>query len=167
MKNRLFKFKVGLAILGLFTVMITWLVITQAGNNKQDIATYNSANTIAMKLQTYTDSNFQAPNSLADAGIFSVPPTITYTKLSFYEYRFCVYYKSNSDNYSAASVEQSILSHAVGSSNQSYQNSSPNNSTSQYLLIDPTHHKGNNCQTIEMPQPSNLFFNQAQNYSTN
>ena len=147
MHSSLTKYKIGLGVIGLFTVVITIWAVTQASATKQDNNTYNSANNISGKLYNYTDVHDIAPYSLASIGIYNPPSTITYSRLSNRSYRFCVNYKTSSTDFSVSSTESNLLTSNVGDSN-SYDSS--NYSNNSYLYIDTNHHKGNNCQVVDL-----------------
>jgi len=148
MRQSLTKYKIGLGIVGLFTVVITIWALAQAGATKQDNNTYSTANNIASKLNTYTDTNDTAPYSLTYIGVYNPPSTISYTRLSNSSYRFCIDYKTTSSDFSASSAESDLLTSSVSDSNSS--NNSLNYGANGFLYIDTSHHKGNNCQVVKL-----------------
>jgi hypothetical protein len=135
MKKPLLAYKIILSVIGVFSLGILFYVVSQAGLNKTDTNTYSRATDIAGNLQSFTDSRGYAPGSLSAANIRNVPASITYTKLSENSYQF-------------------ILTQSVGSDSSSSQNAA----TDGFLVIDPTHHKGNNCQTVKLNTPSNSYY---------
>jgi hypothetical protein len=141
--KRLLVYKVILSIIAIFTFGVVLYVVSQAGVNKADSQTYNRANDIATSLQNFTDNNGYAPGSLSAAGIKNVPSSVTYNKLSESSYRFCVDYKAASSDFSATTVESDIITQS-GSSNSDDQNYG----SQGFLFVNPTHPKGNNCQTV-------------------
>lgn len=155
MSQPITKYKIGLAVVGLFTVAITIWALAQAGATKQDNNTYNTANNIANKLNSYTESNDTAPYSLSYAGVNNPPSTITYTRLSDSSYRFCIYYKTASSNFDASSAESDLFTSSVSDSN-SY-SGSLDYGANGYLFIDTSHHKGNNCQVVNLYTDSTNF----------
>jgi hypothetical protein len=142
------KYRIGLGVIGLFTIIIAVWALVLAGPTKQDSSTYNAANNIANNINNYTGNNGIAPYSLSDTGSYNVPATITYDRLSDYSYRFCVNYKTTSSDFSASAVESDLITSSV---NNSTTNDNPvNYSSDGYLYIDTSHHKGNNCQVINL-----------------
>ncbi len=148
MKNNLLPYKIGLAVIGLFVLGLTIFVIMQANSTKQDAQTDKKANEIANKLNSYINTHQQVPDSLAGAGIKDVPSTITYQKLgTANDYKFCVTYKNKSSGFDATSA---VFGAASGTSVDTSSDTSDYSSYTKYsLYIDPTHHKGANCQTIK------------------
>ncbi|HSW80055.1 MAG TPA: hypothetical protein VLG47_04740 [Candidatus Saccharimonadales bacterium] len=146
MNKNLFWYKVGLAVIGIFVVGVAIFVMMQAGNTKKDADTDKAANKIADKLNSYIENNQTIPDTLRTAGVADVPATITYTKLGSSSYKFCVTYKANSSGFDATSaVLDATSGYPAGESSDSL-----NQSYTKYsLYIDPTHHKGENCQTIK------------------
>lgn len=144
------KYKIGLAVIGAFTLVIVAVVIAQASATKQDSATYTSATKIADSLNNYVNQNQTIPDSLSSAGVPIVPPAVTYHKLSVSSYRFCVAYKATSSGFNAASVESNLIAGGALSS------SAPSADTTS-LYIDSSHHKGQNCQTIKPDTTSGVY----------
>lgn len=143
MQKALLKYKIGLAAIGFFVLVLFVIVLVQASGAKQDNETYDKAQKIATKLDTYTLSN-PLPASFKEAGITDVPDTVTYERLSDTKYKFCVRYNSDSSGFSASEVSTGLL---TGSVSDPYK--ADDTSESSYLYVDYTHHKGNNCQTIK------------------
>lgn len=143
----LLKYKIGLAVLLVFAVGITVLVLIQASATKQDTKTYNSANTIANELNNYIDTNNTIPSSLGQAGIKNVPSTISYVVLSSTSYKFCATYKGSSSGFDAAGTVTDLMTGSLSSDSSSSDTYGGNTD----LYINPTYHKGANCQTI-VPQ---------------
>jgi hypothetical protein len=144
MQKSINRYKIGLAVIAVFTLGLAIYVAVQAGSAKQDNETYKAANEIATKLNDYT--LYKAPpESLSAAGIRDVPETVKYTKVSNDKYKFCVTYKADSSGFDAANVQTDLLTAAYGdpyaSSQSTYEQS--------YLVLDTNHHKGENCQTIK------------------
>ncbi|HVA10832.1 MAG TPA: hypothetical protein VNG32_01540 [Candidatus Dormibacteraeota bacterium] len=151
MQRSLTKYRIGLGVIGLFTLVILVVVLMQASGMRQDQKTQNAANNIATQLNNYTGfgQTGPVPYTLSEAGITNVPSTISYTRTSRYSYRFCVTYKSTSTDFNASSLAQNVVARGMGagssySANQYYQGSN----SSSYLYINPIHHKGINCQYI-------------------
>lgn len=144
MKNSLNKYKIGLLVVGVFTLGMAGYVMIQAGAAKEDNETYKKATKIADKLNDYTLRK-SPPASLQAAGIQDVPDSVSYTRLSSTRYKFCVTYKADSSGFDASSVENQLLSSAYGTdSSYNY-----DDYESSYLYLDYTHHKGENCKTIK------------------
>ncbi len=55
MKTALLKYKIGLQIIFVFSVIMVRFVVVQASGTKQDTKTNNAANDIADKLNTYVE----------------------------------------------------------------------------------------------------------------
>lgn len=66
----------------------------QAGLKRQDLRTQTVAYDIENKLANYIEAKQRVPATLAEAGVKSVPPTISYSKLGRGTYRFCATYRS-------------------------------------------------------------------------
>jgi hypothetical protein len=152
MQRSLNKYRFGLAIIALFTVVILVVVVMQASATRTDQQTENTANNIATTLNTYVSysSSGFAPDSLSQAGVSNVPDTIRYTKTSNYSYQFCMTYKQASTDFSASGVADDIMTRGFGGgmgggfNNQNSFNNLPD------LEINPIHHKGINCQTVSL-----------------
>jgi type II secretory pathway pseudopilin PulG len=146
MRRALTKYKIGLAVLGIFAIGLFIFLLSQASATKQDNNSYDKANAISTKLDDYINTNQNIPDSLSKAGITDVPDTITYKKTSNSAYMFCVNYKTKSTAISSGSFSSEILaaeeSSAIGSS------STTDNTV---LFINPSHPKGNQCQTVNPP----------------
>jgi hypothetical protein len=157
------KYMLGLLALGVFTLILLVMVLSQAGATKQDNTTYNKATDIANKLNSYVDTNLTLPSSLSEAGINNVPSTITYTKINYTKYRFCVEYKTKSDNFDPYSAESQLLTASGygGNVNQ------VGGSSSFDLYIDSSHNKGENCQTIDAQLSQNTPINNNNNSNNN
>ncbi len=160
-QKSLIKYKIGLLVLGIFSVILLLLVLPQAAATKQDNDTYTKATNIADKLNTYVDIQQTIPASLASLAINNVPTTVSYHKLSDSSYRFCVTYKTKSIDFSPSSTESQLLSAAAGSaiSGSSFSSFSSDNSA---LYLDSNHKKGPNCQTVNAQGLVNANRNSSQ-----
>jgi hypothetical protein len=143
MKDKLFAYKIGLAIVGLFTIVVFLFVLLQAGNAKKDADLTKRANEIANKLNEHMYSASDLPNSLEEAGVKDVPSSITYKKISNETYTFCVDYKSKSSGFDPSNALSSVVSGYYGGGYNSYSDEQ----TSLYIL--PDHKEGKNCQTVK------------------
>jgi hypothetical protein len=143
MKTNLKKYKIGLLVLLVLTIGLAGLVIVQAGGTKQDAKTDTAANNIADTLNNYVDTNQIVPTSLSEAGVSTVPSSISYQKLSDSSYKFCITYKSNSSGFDASGAVSNVV---TGGTIFNTPLQPADNST---LIIDTTHHKGANCQTVQ------------------
>jgi hypothetical protein len=143
-KNPLAKFKIGLAVLLVFSIVLLIIVVAEASSTKQDTETYNKATNIADSINSYIDANDVIPSSLSAASIYNVPSSVTYDQLSSTQYRFCVDYKTTSSNFSASNVETDLVTSALPQDNGADSTYSDNS----YLYLNPSHHKGENCTTI-------------------
>jgi type II secretory pathway pseudopilin PulG len=149
MHNSLRKYQIGLAIIGVFTLVLIVIVLVQASATKQDTKTTRVANDIATKLEAYISDKQAIPSSLSAIDVSDVPTTISYQKLSSSSYKFCLTYKSASSGFDAASAVSEVASGSYGGSYSSLSDSSASSSDTSYLSIPDTHHKGQNCQTIK------------------
>jgi type II secretory pathway pseudopilin PulG len=153
MHNSLAKYRIGLGIIGLFTLAILVIVLLQSSATRADQQTENTANSIATKLNDYIDSGYAgtAPRSLAQAGIANVPSTISYLRTSNYSYYFCAKYQATNISFSSSDVAQNIVARGFGGGTGAggINNQNAYNGLSD-LEINPEHHKGWNCQTVEL-----------------
>jgi type II secretory pathway pseudopilin PulG len=134
------RYKLGLAVLGIFTLVLAVIVLLQAASVKQDQTLAAKATSIATKLNAYVAKQQKLPASLAVAGISGVPPAISYHKDSATSYRFCATYKTDSSDFSATA--SSLTDGLTGSA------ASGSSTTGTQLDIPGTHHSGANCQTV-------------------
>jgi len=158
MKATLLRYKIGLAVIGLFSLVMVVVVVSQASATKQDTETYHKASAIADKLQAYTDSKGEVPASLAAVDIADVPSTVSYHKLSDSSYRFCVTYKATSSSFDATTAVNDTISGYYGTQGSTSENFSGFNGSGSdnYLYVSSSHHKGANCQTIKVDTYSNF-----------
>ena len=143
MNSALNKYKIGLAVIGAFSLILFGLVIMQASGTKQDNETYEKANKIADELDSYVLRR-GVPESLEDAGISNVPDEVSYEKISDTKYKFCVTYKTKSSSFNGDSLFWSVSSGSAQSDYEEYEDEE-----SYYLYLSPTHDKGENCQTVK------------------
>lgn len=166
--NKMFKYYVGLGVLGIFTIVILGITITKGVTAKQDNMTKKRSREIAKDLNTYVTKNKKIPESFDEAGIKDVPNTITYKKDSDTEYTFCATYK---EAYSYGSSDPtSLLSGASLRRSSSYEDdsryeSSASSYKSSYLYPNYTYKKGENCQTIK-PYSNTSIYTQPSSRST-
>jgi hypothetical protein len=104
MNKSLLKYKIAFLVLLLLTVGIAGLVLIEASTTKHDTNTNDTANNIATQLNSYVETSQTIPGSLRQAGVKSVPKTISYQKLSSSSYKFCVTYKGTSSGFDAPGV---------------------------------------------------------------
>ncbi len=159
------KYYIGIAIICLLTLGFAGYVISVGIGSKQDVQTLKSAQDIASKLNTYVQNNQKIPESLSEAGVQDVPPTIKYTKDSEKEYSFCVTYKAAS-GYNDYGLGQSLVSTALTGGASVYDD--PSYYDSQYipesLYVDQYHKAGENCQKVK-PYFSNSYQPPSYNYN--
>jgi hypothetical protein len=152
--NSIQKYKIGLGIIGIFTLVIFVVLLLGLSATRQDEKTQKAANKIANSLNTYVEgsSSGLVPDNLQQAGITDVPNTITYRKTGDYSYVFCMDFKSTSSNFNASSVAENIMLRGAGGSSGDVANNylnDPNLYNNQtILIINPEHHKGMNCETV-------------------
>lgn len=163
MQNKLGKYKIGLAIIGVFALGIVVMVVVQAGTTKQDNDTYKQASKIATKLESYVSSHDRIPESLTQIGGPAAPSSVTYHKLSEAKYEFCVTYKADSSGFDATSLGTDLATTALTGIPSGYSGSSSSDTPeSSYLYLNSTHHKGKNCQTIKP-----YIYNTSSSYDLN
>lgn len=146
MGSKLTAYKIGLGIIGLFTLLLMVVVVWQAGDYKHDNKLNQQASGIADTLNSYIDNNQSVPSNLAQAGVNDPPSGITYTKLSSDSYKFCVDYRSSANGFSSSAVTEQLLSLSTGFGASNY-----TATQGPTLSILPYYHKGENCQTIKPP----------------
>ncbi len=137
-------------LLGLVLVLLIF-VLYRGISSKQDRQTFQKASSIAAQLNSYTDSKFKVPNSLAAVGAKDVPSTITYTKLSSTTYRFCVTYKySNKDVTGKVASDVTSATSGLSSSANEPTFSGGDGSAPFDLTIESNYKAGQNCQKIDV-----------------
>lgn len=153
MKSSLFKYQIGLLVLGILTLGLVVFVAMEAGKAKADLTTKKAADKIADQLNVYVAQE-GVPESLGAAGIKDVPDAVRYTKQSDTKYRFCVTYKAQSTGFNPDTVvQEAALGVATRGLGSSYTGDS-----SSYLYLQSTHKKGENCQDVTVPARSDSFF---------
>jgi hypothetical protein len=148
MPRALSKYRLGLAVIAIFTLGLLIVVMAQASATKQDNTTDTQANKAADKISNYTDNYGTIPASLKTAGADKLSPNISYRKLSATKYQFCVKYKAASSGFDTTSVEQSLVTAAMGQGTGGGGGYNYTSGDNTYLSVPTTHHKGQNCQTI-------------------
>lgn len=144
MNSSLAKYKLGLLIIGLFTLGMVGLVTMQASAVKQDAATDKAANAAADKLNDYVTNQQVVPDSLVAAGVTTASPAIHYTKLSDTKYKFCIVYKASSSDFDPSAVATSLATGSV------LDQGGIDSTDSAVLSVPTSHHKGANCQTVDI-----------------
>ena len=140
-------YKIGLAVVGLFTIGLIVFVVMQSSAAKQDKQTTQAASSIADKVNNYVDARGKVPDSLAAAGVHNAPSTITYQKLTDSKYRFCITYRASGGSGAVTDFE-TRLSDATGIDG-GYPSADVSSSDDQGILVIPdAHNKGTNCQTV-------------------
>jgi type II secretory pathway pseudopilin PulG len=140
MKN-LFKYQIGLAVLGLFVASMAIVLMVQAGAAKEDAQTYTSAGKIADKLDSYIYDKQKIPESLKDANISEENSNVSYKKLSDEKYEFCVTYRAKGNSIDGTSLLTSVIFGDISYEDDDYEQSR--------IYLNPTHDKGKNCQTAK------------------
>ena len=144
--NQLRPYRIGLAVVGLFTLAVALFVIVRATMYKSDLQTERAATKIATKLNDYIYAQQTVPQTLQEAGIKDVPSTISYEQHAN-SYTFCATYKA----------AKSKKARSLFVPDYYYENN-------ESLTIPPTHKKGENCQTIT---PYMYTQSAQQTYETN
>lgn len=140
-------YKLGLAAIGIFTLVLFIMVSVQASATKADNETYKKASSAADKINNYVTNKQKVPADLETAGVNNAPDSITYTKNSSSSYTFCVTYKTKSNGFDPSYVTSGLTSAALGGG-VSDGTSTPYSSKTT-LYIDSIHNKGKSCQTIK------------------
>ncbi len=152
MHHSLQKYRIGLGVLGVATIVLLVVVIMEAGNSRIDTQTYQKANEAATKLNGYIYRQDSIPATLEETGITGVPSSVSYRKLSDSRYEFCVTYKADSDNFSGSNLAEDLVSGGTDQGytyNSSDSSSDDTSSESSTLYLSSEHHKGQNCQTVK------------------
>lgn len=142
----MYKYQIGLAILGVFTVALVLLVVAQAGSRQADLKTQKQAAQLSDDLEEYLDKNKQIPDSLADAGITRATSNVKYKKISDKEFEICLKYKTNGGGNELSSVVFEEIRYQV---DPNYYYDSDYRYNAYYLSLDDTYRKGWDCQTTE------------------
>ncbi len=150
-KNSLRWYRLGLLGLGIFTLVLLIVLVVQATGAKQDNTTSQKAQEVADKLNDYTASHNGVPASLDSLKVSNVPSTISYAKLSSTSYKFCVTYKSASQDFGVSNITDGLTGAGLNSLGQGSPGSTSfDYGSSGYLYLPSTHKKGQTCQTIIM-----------------
>lgn len=144
-KNKLFKYQIGLAVVGLFALGATIFLVVQAGAAKQDSKTYEQANKTAEALNSYVDKKQALPESLDKANITYDKEAVTYEKLSSEKYKFCVTYKADGTHIDGTSLVSAVM--YAGFDGQMPYDSEDYESSNLYLSY--SWKKGENCHTVK------------------
>lgn len=145
MQNKLFKYYIGFAVLGLFTFGLLIFVVIQASAAKSDAQTYKAAQKTAESINKYIDQEQMIPNSLDGAKITYNKETITYKKISDEKYTFCVTYNTN-----GASVDgTSLIGEVLYGSSTVYDSDETDTYEYPEIYLSSIHSKGENCQTVK------------------
>lgn len=142
-KSPLFKYQLGLLVLGLATVALFVFVVMQGSSSRQDNKTNKAAQEIASKLNDYIIAKSRIPDSLQETGAAAAPKTITYEKLGDESYRFCATYKAGSDSIDTPALFANPLTGGYYDKDL-YGDAG----ASSYLYISDSYKKGENCQTV-------------------
>lgn len=143
---KLGKYYLLFGLLILLTAGALIYVLSQASAAKADKLTSSKVTEIAAKLQKYTSTNGQLPATLDDAGVNSLPPTVSYSRINDGQYKICVFYHlaGTSAGVNAASLLAAVLRRSLPAGN-SPPSGLPFLDT--YSLAD-FHKKGQTCQTV-------------------
>lgn len=144
-KNKIFKYQIGLVVIGLFTLGITIFLVIQAGVTKQDNDTFERANKTANALNKYLDEIQTIPESLEKAKITYDKETVTYKKVSDESYKFCVTYKADSSSIDGASLVSAVM---YGGFDGQMSYSDEDYEYNSLYLADYSRKKGENCYNV-------------------
>jgi type II secretory pathway pseudopilin PulG len=151
------KYYLGLAVLMIVAIGAVIYTISQGTAAKSDAQTNKAVEQISNNLDGYITTSGKIPTSLAQAKITGIPPTVAYTKISDTKYKVCLDYKSSASGFDGGWT--SLLGGFIGSGQ-----SSTDNSNLQYFnnLVEFSHKKGENCQTVTPPNYSYPSLNNLQ-----
>jgi hypothetical protein len=141
-KSSLVRYRIGLGVIALLTLIVFVLVLDLASAHKQDAQTQRTANSIADKLDNYINDKEKVPASLAEAGVKNLPSNMTYRKKTADVFEFCITYKSSNKSPGTVGTIQNVLMNGSLDEGGYYSGASD-------LEINPVYHKGKNCQTID------------------
>ena len=138
------KYYVGFSVLMIVALAFFIYAISQASAAKTDRTTNKSVEKISTKLDNYISDGGSIPDSLGQAGIDSVAPTVKYTKPSDAQYKVCIDYKTAAGGFDASWA--SLFGGIFGAGG-----STSNSSGSSYFdpTVESSHKKGENCQTVK------------------
>jgi hypothetical protein len=147
-KSSLVKYRIGLGVIALLTLIMFVAVLDLASAHKQDAQTQRTANSIADKLDNYINDKEKVPASLAEAGVKNLPSNMTYRKKTADVFEFCITYKSSNKSSGTVGTIQNVLMNGSLDEGGYYSGASD-------LEINPVYHKGKNCQTVNTYVSSN------------
>lgn len=158
------KYYIGVVVILLITFGFVGYTVYLGLESKSDVETQKSAEEISKKLNEYVKNNQKIPESLSEVGANDVPSTISYTKLSDSQYKFCVTYKSASGYYDSgiSGVVTGVTANSYP--DEYYESPYPSDYTEPDLYIDSYHKKGENCTTVK-PYFSNSYSPPSYNYN--
>jgi hypothetical protein len=150
-KRSITGYRIGLAVIGVLALVVFAIVLDRAGAHRQDTQTGETVNGIADKLNNYIDDKQKVPSSLAAAGIKNIPANVSYRKRTKDIYEFCVNYQASTNGFNLSGAAQNFLinGNLAGNADSGY------SSGYSQLFIDPIHHQGENCQTVDTGITSN------------
>lgn len=143
----LLKYYIFFGVLLVATGLAAGYTLSKSASAKEDAKTTAKSIEIANKLDSFVQKNGQLPSTLDDAGLNSVPTTITYTKTDG-GYRLCTNYHNKAVNYNPAlniPVPYALNPEFAGITSAGSQSG-----VNTYLLVY-SHKSGQNCQTLISP----------------
>lgn len=156
------KYYIGLGLLMILALGCLIYAFSQAGAAKTDRQTNKTVEQISSKLSTKIAQTGEIPNSLQEAGVSDLSPTVDYKKLSTTQYKVCIEYKAASGGFDAG--WWSLLGGAYDNSNTDVYGG--NDSSYFDSTVTYKHKKGQNCQTIK-PYGVGDYYNNYDNYLKN
>lgn len=145
LQPKLLKYYLFFAVLLLVAVGAVVFTLSKATGTKADKATSAKMIEIAEKLESFTGSKGQIPETLDDVGVNNVSSAIAYTKVSETKYKICVTY--NLDGTSFASRWSQFLASRI----YKVQAGAPGGFSASFIDLYPlafAYQKGQTCQTV-------------------
>jgi hypothetical protein len=131
------RYKAGIAGIAMILAGAIGLGLWQWHNTRHDSQTLSSANDIAQKLNSYTDTHKTVPADLKTVGVKSVSKDITYKRVSDSRYEFCVSFRTQTGFFGPFGGDYYYA----------------DNQSQSALYIDSYHNKGKRCEKVD-PLPN-------------
>lgn len=142
-KPRLYGYYIFFVLLMAFTAAAVIYTLSKAGAAKADSVTAAKTLEISSQLQSYLNKYNSLPPTIDDAGVNSVPSSISYAKITG-GYMLCVNYKN-------AAIHNPFSSVPLRASGLSFNGQMTGQSTVDINKLVYLHKSGQNCQKIFQP----------------